>query len=66
MRKGFQISDEDLIEKAHVSHQSYKLDTLLLDRNPQVQVKIYDTNIVTDWDMKTLNVDKNNQRDIHQ
>ena len=66
MRKGFQISDKDLIEKMHVSHQSDKLDTLLLDENPQVQRKIYNANIVIDWDMKTLNADKNNQRDLHQ
>ena len=32
MRKGFQISDKDLIEKVHVSHQSDKLETLLLDK----------------------------------
>ena len=41
-------------------------------RNPtpgqktQVPIKIYDANIVIDWDMKTLNIDKNNQRDLHQ
>ena len=60
MRKGFQILDKDLIEKIHVSPQQDKLKTLRLDIKTQFPIKIYDTNIVIDWDMKILNVDKNN------
>ena len=42
MRKGFQISDKDLIEKMYVSPQQDKLETQILDENPQFPIKIYD------------------------
>ena len=66
MRKGPQMLDNDLIEKMHASHQPDKLETLLLDENPQVPIKTHDANIVIDWDMKTLNEDKNRQKGLHQ